>query len=158
MSINTENYTDCLVTKAHIGFLLLVVLGFISKEKITPMQSTSTIFIAIALPLLAIGLPLLPSTKPEVEIPPRYQCILAAIAFVLGHIFGLLAFATILFDFNNVAGVLFLAVSLIALLIFINHTKFTIGKDGYKVIDEYIFNNQASSDQNSESDSNNKPT
>ena len=54
--INTDNFTDARAATGHLGFMLLVVLGLLSKDEVEGAYSIATIFIAVAIPSLILSL------------------------------------------------------------------------------------------------------
>ncbi|EMB48613.1 Uncharacterised protein [Vibrio mimicus] len=138
MAINTEFYSDSKAAKAHVGFQLLIILSLLSKDAVTTSQSIATIFIAIALPLLLVALTLLPELDTDMEKYSKVQYWWGAGTLVSGHVFGLLATASLLWGFNVIAGIVFIAISLVLIVVFSVFLLKTVGMSGLDFYEKFL--------------------
>ena len=110
MNINANNFNDALVTKAHVGFMLIAIVTILAKDSITSSLATSVFFISIALPLLILTLALMPHDSAI----PKWQVICIAIIYPAGHLAGVAGFAALIWSINHYASIVFMLVTVFA--------------------------------------------
>lgn len=139
MAINTDIYSDIKASQGHLGFLFFIFLDLLSKDVISSAQSTASIFIGLAIPLLSLTIILLPNEHDELNEEIRPQVKIGALAFIIGHMSGILAITIILYGFNIFAGLLFLIAAAITYLIFTIMLLKSFGIEQVELIYEYLF-------------------
>lgn len=111
--MNTEHFNDALVTKAHIGFLVLLIVSLLTREEMTIGQLAGVSFASAALPLLIVSL----AVSPAEEKIPKWEVKALMLTNPIGHAAGLLSFACILWSITAFAAVLFALSSAYAVIV-----------------------------------------
>ncbi len=138
MAINMEYYSDSKAARAHVAFQLVAILSLLSKDSITTSQSIASIFFACSLPLLIVALTLLPEEDTDMDSYPKKQYMWGASTLGLGHFTGLAATASVLWGFNIFAGVIFIVLSSISVLVFMIFLFNALGESGWNFFAKHL--------------------
>lgn len=112
--INTDNFTDARAATGHLGFMLLVVLGLLSKDEVEGAYSIATIFIAVAIPSLILSLIFMPKGEALSQLGMG----ISVISNLLGHFCGVGALSSVLFGMSALAGCVFFVMAMLAYGVF----------------------------------------